>query len=183
MRKKRKKNSHMSVELRCLWLSIILVAKIIQYTGKHVKIIRLTTRAVAATDTYLSTVEPLRSRQEENSVDTAIMACRQSKICDCRDSVDDRVSTTALLTTRFETHAFNLTWDWIEFELKGVRWLNIQQMLSVRVGVQKWVYFSFKLGRFRKKWSVLSVMLFIMNSGYKPSYVYGQDVWMPWVIV
>ncbi len=31
------------------------------------------------------------------SVDTVEMACRQSKIRDCRDTVDDRVSTTALM--------------------------------------------------------------------------------------
>ena len=33
------------------------------------------------------------------SVDTAVMACRQSKIRDCRDTVDDRLSTTALILT------------------------------------------------------------------------------------
>ena len=33
------------------------------------------------------------------SVDTAILACRQSKIRDCRDTVDDRLSTTALLVS------------------------------------------------------------------------------------
>ncbi len=32
------------------------------------------------------------------SVDTVGMACRQSKNRDCRDTVDDRVSTTALVT-------------------------------------------------------------------------------------
>ncbi len=34
------------------------------------------------------------------SVDTAGRACRQSKIRDCRDTVDDRLSTTALLNTK-----------------------------------------------------------------------------------
>ncbi len=30
------------------------------------------------------------------------MACRQSQIRDCRDTVDDRVSTTALVYARFQ---------------------------------------------------------------------------------
>ncbi len=57
-------------------------------------------RAVVATDTSLSTVDPCRSllsRQGALSVDTVTLACRQSKIRDCHDTVDDRVSTTALV--------------------------------------------------------------------------------------
>ncbi len=37
------------------------------------------------------------------SVDTIKMVCRQSKIRDCRDTVDDRVSTTALVNTLCHT--------------------------------------------------------------------------------
>ena len=77
-----------------------LLIFIIQYKSSSVL-----SRAVVAIDTFLSTVEPhvlQQSRQggsylAETSVDTVRMACRQSKNRDCRDTVDDRVSTTALV--------------------------------------------------------------------------------------
>ncbi len=62
----------------------------------------LPSRAVVVTVISLSTVAPFRSRQSRKggslfSVDRVGMACRQSKNRVCRDTVDDRVSTTALL--------------------------------------------------------------------------------------
>ena len=47
-------------------------------------------------EAFWGPLEPLETSKTLFSVDTVGMACRQSKIHDCRDTVDDRVSTTAV---------------------------------------------------------------------------------------
>ena len=120
----------------------------------------VSTRAVVASAICLSTVatsrprlswqggspnfqEPLQNKNLSiswtfglNSVDTVELACQQSKIRDCRDTVNDRVSTTALVSTmrnflnppQYEKKLNELEWQyhsewenmWFAYHLKYI---------------------------------------------------------------